>query len=154
MTDTTDPFAARLRELDVPGEIVTFAEPVPTAAAAAERLECPAGAVANSLVFTVDGSPLLIIAGGAHRVDVKLVARELGTGKIRRADPEFVLAVAGQPVGGVGPVGHPQPIRTVIDRALEHHPVVWAGAGNEHAMFPTTFAELLRITGGIPLHVA
>lgn len=148
-----DPFAARLRELGVPGEIVAFDEPVPTAAAAAERLECPVGAVANSLVFTVDGEPLLIIAGGARRVDTELVARELGTGRIRRAAPESVFAATGQPVGGVGPVGHPRPLRTVVDRALEEFPVVWAGAGSKHAMFPTTFGELLRITGGIPLRV-
>jgi len=76
------------------------------------------------------------------------VARRRGTGKIRRADPDLVLSATGQPVGGVGPVGHPQPIRTAVDRSLAGFEVVWAGAGDKHAMFPTSFAELVRMTGG------
>ncbi|MDA3645932.1 YbaK/EbsC family protein [Saccharopolyspora indica] len=153
MSNATDTFAACLRGLDVPGQVVEFGTEVPTAAAAAEQLGCEVGAIANSLVFTCDDEPLLIIASGAHRVDTKHVARLLGSGRIRRATPEFVQDATGQPVGGVGPVGHPQPIRTVVDRMLADHPVVWAGAGTKHAMFPTTFDELVRITGGLPSEV-
>ncbi|MFC7342386.1 YbaK/EbsC family protein [Saccharopolyspora griseoalba] len=154
MGNATDTFTARLRELGVPGEVVEFTTEVPTAAAAAEQLGCPVGAIANSLVFTADGAPLLIIASGAHRVDTRAVARRLGTGKIRRADPELVLTATGQPVGGVGPVGHPHPIRTAVDRSLAGFEVVWAGAGSKHAMFPTSFAELVRMTGGEAVDVA
>ncbi|TWF94383.1 YbaK/EbsC family protein [Saccharopolyspora dendranthemae] len=154
MTNTTDAFTARLRELGAEGEVVEFSAEVPTAAAAAEELGCAVGAIANSLVFTADGEPLLVVASGAHRVDTRGLERSLGIRKIRRASPEFVLEATGQPVGGVGPVGHPQPIRTVVDEALGAHPTVWAGAGSKHAMFPTSFAELLRITGGSASAVA
>ncbi|WP_460957840.1 YbaK/EbsC family protein [Parasphingorhabdus pacifica] len=154
MSNPVDLFAARLRELDVPGEVVEFDSSVPTAATAAERLGCEVGAIANSLVFAVSDEPLLVIASGAHRVDTKYLAAELGTGRIRRATPEFVFAATGQPVGGVGPVGHPEPIRTVVDRALAQFPRVWAGAGSEHRMFETSFAELVSITGGTPVDVA
>lgn len=154
MTNTANTFSTRLRDLGAAGEVVEFTEEVPTAAAAAERLGCEIGAIANSLVFTVDGEPLLIVASGAHRVDTAHVAALLGLGKLRRATPEFVLSATGQPVGGVGPIGHPQPIRTVLDQALRAHPTVWAGAGSKHAMFPTSFDELLRITGGTPADVA
>lgn len=153
MNSATATFAACLRELDVPGQVVEFSTEVPTAAAAAEQLGCPVGAIANSLVFTVDDEPLLVVASGAHRVDTRHVARVLGVGRIRRASPEFVQEATGQPVGGVGPVGHPEPIRTVVDRMLADHPVVWAGAGSKHAMFPTTFDELVRITNGLPMEV-
>ncbi|MFB9566714.1 YbaK/EbsC family protein [Saccharopolyspora hordei] len=153
MNSATATFAACLRELDVPGQVVEFSTEVPTAAAAAEQLGCPVGAIANSLVFTVDDEPLLVVASGAHRVDTRHVARVLGVGRIRRASPEFVQEATGQPVGGVGPVGHPEPIRTVVDRTLADHPVVWAGAGSKHAMFPTTFDELVRITNGLPMEV-
>lgn len=148
MSNMTDAFTARLRELGAAGEVVEFDTEVPTAAAAAEVLDCEVGAIANSLVFTADGEPLLVIASGAHRVDTRGLERSLGIRKIRRASPEFVVERTGQPVGGVGPVGHPEPIRTVVDRALASHPTVWAGAGAKHAMFPTNFAELVRITGG------
>ncbi|GAB2736983.1 YbaK/EbsC family protein [Salinifilum aidingensis] len=123
---------------------------MPTAAVAAERLGCAVGAIANSLVFAVDGDPVLVVASGGHRVDTGRLAGLLGVGKrkVKRADPEFVTGATGQPVGGVAPVGHPEPLRTVVDTGLEGHDVVWAGAGSRHAMFATDFAELLRVTAG------
>jgi prolyl-tRNA editing enzyme YbaK/EbsC (Cys-tRNA(Pro) deacylase) len=153
MSNATDAFSVHLRELGVAGRVVEFDTDLPTAVAAAEKLGCELGAIANSLVFTADEEPLLVIASGAHRVDTRHVARLLGVRRIRRATTEFVLAVTGQPVGGIGPVGHPQRIRTVVDRQLADHPVVWAGAGRKHAMFPTSFDELVRITEGLAAEV-
>jgi prolyl-tRNA editing enzyme YbaK/EbsC (Cys-tRNA(Pro) deacylase) len=94
---------------------------VPTAAAAAEALSCDVAAITNSLIFDVDGAPLLILASGAAKVDTKLVAARLGTGKIRRATPTFVLQHTGQQVGGVAPIGHPEKIRTLLDGSLKAH---------------------------------
>ena len=54
----------------------------------------------------------------------------------------------------MAPVGHPRPVRTLVDVALEGHGQVWAGAGMPHTVFPTTFAELVRMTGGEPAVVA
>jgi prolyl-tRNA editing enzyme YbaK/EbsC (Cys-tRNA(Pro) deacylase) len=142
-----------LRAHGAAGSITTFTEPVPSAAAAAAQLRCPVGAIANSLVFSVDDAPLLVLTSGAHRVDLRRVATHLGTGRrrVRRAGPEFVLRATGQEVGGVAPVGHPQPIRTLVDTWLDRYEQVWAGAGDEYSMFPTTSAELVRITGGTRL---
>lgn len=130
--------------------VIRLAEPAPTAAATAAQLGCPVGAVANSLVFSVGGDPLLVLTSGAHRVDTRLLARFLGVGRgrIRRADPEFVLAVAGQEVGGVAPVGHPSPLRTLVDVSLGEYERVWAGAGVPNAVFGTTFDRLLKLTRG------
>ncbi|GAA5003197.1 YbaK/EbsC family protein [Actinopolymorpha pittospori] len=127
---------------------------MPTAAAAAERLGCDVGAIANSLVFVAGDEPLLVLTSGAHRVDTGHLARLLGVAKIRRASPERVLEATGQQVGGVAPVGHPAPLRTVVDVWLEKYDVVWAGAGDHLSMFPTSFAELVRLTGGQPAHVS
>jgi len=135
------------------GEIRVLPEPVPTAAAAAAALACEVGAIANSLIFETDGTALLVVASGAHRVHPGRLARRLGTGKIRRADPGFVLAHTGQEVGGVAPVGHPSPVPAVVDLALAAYPVVWAGGGDEHTMFSTSFDELVKITGGTPADV-
>jgi prolyl-tRNA editing enzyme YbaK/EbsC (Cys-tRNA(Pro) deacylase) len=144
----------QLRAAGAVGEIRVLAEPVPTAAAAAAALGCEVGAIANSLIFEADGhSALLVVASGAHRVHPVRLARRIGTGKIRRADPGFVLAHTGQEVGGVAPVGHPTPVRTVVDQALAAYPVVWAGGGDEHTMFATTFDELVKITSGTPADV-
>ena len=145
---------AALRAAGVRAELRTFDQPVPTAAAAALALGCEVGAIANSLVFELDGTPLLVLASGAHRVDTKKLARGLCVGKIRRATPDFVLEHTGQHVGGVAPVGHPRPVRTVVDTALVNYRVVWAGAGDERSMFPTDFPRLLALTGGTAAAVA
>jgi prolyl-tRNA editing enzyme YbaK/EbsC (Cys-tRNA(Pro) deacylase) len=132
------------------GELRIFETAVPTAAIAAETLGCDVAAIANSLVFETGGEPLLVLASGARRVDTKGLAARLGTPKIGRATPEFVLASTGQLIGGVAPVGHPRPLRTVIDVTLAEHEVVWAGAGDDYAMFSTSFDELVALTGGTP----
>jgi prolyl-tRNA editing enzyme YbaK/EbsC (Cys-tRNA(Pro) deacylase) len=142
-----------LRDAGAVGEIRAFAEPVPTASAAAEAVGCAVGAIANSLVFEADGAPLLVLASGAHRVHLGRLADRLGTGKIRRASPEFVLEHTGQVVGGVAPVGHPAPLRTVIDRALEPFPVLWAGAGDERTIFATSYTEPIALTTATPADV-
>lgn len=119
---------------------------MPTAAAAAQALDCELGAIANSLVFEHDGAPLLILASGAARVDTRLVSRSLG-GKVRRATPEFVLEHTGQRVGGVAPVGHPERLRTLIDVHLAGYPLLWARAGDHQSMLSISYADLARVTG-------
>ncbi|MEV0616021.1 YbaK/EbsC family protein [Nonomuraea sp. NPDC050404] len=142
-----------LRELGATGEIAVLPETAPTAAIAAAQLGCEVGAIANSLIFDADGAPLLVLTSGAHRVDVELIAREVGVERVRRATPEFVRQATGQPIGGVAPVGHPAPVRTLVDNWLGKHEVVWAAGGHPHTIFPTTFDELVRITGGTPVDV-
>jgi prolyl-tRNA editing enzyme YbaK/EbsC (Cys-tRNA(Pro) deacylase) len=118
-----------------------------TAQAAAAALGIEVGAIANSLVFNLDGEPLLVLTSGWHRVDTFWLGEQLG-GTIQRATRDQVKDATGQVIGGVAPVGHPSPIRTLVDVALADHPVVWAAAGHAHTVFPTTFDELVRITGG------
>ncbi|MFI7077243.1 YbaK/EbsC family protein [Micromonospora sp. NPDC049903] len=127
---------------------------VHTAAAAAEALGVDVGAIANSLVFDADGEPLLVLTSGAHRVDTDVLAARLGVTRLRRATPQFVREHTGQVIGGVAPVGHPRPLRTLVDTALEKYDEVWAAGGVPQAVFPTTYAELLRVTYGTPTDVA
>src|SRR5690606_41737418 len=111
-------------------------------------------AVANCLVSDADGEPLLVLTFGARCVGSAKVARLLGVQRVRRATPDFVPATPGQPIGGVAPVGHPTLLRTLVDRALEAYDEVWSAGGIPHAVFPTTFAELVEVTGGEPADVA
>lgn len=147
------PVAETLRAVGVEGQVVVLAERAPTAAAAAAQLGCDVGAIANSLVFSADGSPLLVLTSGAHRVVTAQVAALLGAGRVERADPDFVRRHTGQAIGGVAPVGHPAPIRTVVDVWLARHAQVWAAGGHPSTVFPTSYDELLRITGGTAAEV-
>ncbi|WP_431943656.1 YbaK/EbsC family protein [Micromonospora marina] len=135
------------------GLVRLLPEAVHTAAAAAEALGVAVGAIANSLVFDADDAPLLVLTSGAHRVDTAGLAATLGVTRLRRATPEFVKRHTGQVIGGVAPVGHPAPLRTVVDTALAGYDEVWAAGGVPRAVFPTTYAELLRITTGTPAEV-
>jgi prolyl-tRNA editing enzyme YbaK/EbsC (Cys-tRNA(Pro) deacylase) len=146
--------ARLLAEAGATGEVCELPGSARTAAAAAEQLGVPVGAIANSLVFDVDGHPLLILTSGAHRVDEPLVAALLGVPRLTRADADFVREHTGQPIGGVAPLGHPAPIGTLVDVELARYERVWAAAGHPHAVFPTTYDELLRLTGGTPAEVA
>jgi prolyl-tRNA editing enzyme YbaK/EbsC (Cys-tRNA(Pro) deacylase) len=125
-----------------------------TAVAAAEALGIEVGAIANSLIFAADDAPLLVLTSGAHRVDTAGLAASLGVTHLRRATPEFVREHTGQVIGGVAPVGHPRPLRTLVDTALAAYAEVWAAGGVPQAVFPSTYAELLRITAGTPAEVA
>lgn len=127
---------------------------VRTAAAAAEALGVQVGQIANSLIFDADGEPLLVLTSGAHRVDTAKVAALIGVKAVNRATPDFVRTHTGQPIGGVAPVGHPKPVRTLVDTALAQYDEIWTSGGIPHAVFPTTYSELVRITDGTPAEVA
>ena len=135
------------------GEIRVLPDSVHTATLAAQALGCEVGAIANSLLFDADGSPVLVLTSGAHRVDTAKVAADLGVTDLRRAKPDFVRRHTGQVIGGVSPLGHPSRIATYIDSWLRGHDVVWAAAGHPAAVFSTTFDELVTLTGAREVQV-
>ena len=135
------------------GEVVILPDSVHTAALAAEALGCEVGAIANSLLFDAEGSPVLILTSGAHRVDTGRAAQRIGVAELRRAKPEFVREHTGQVIGGVSPIGHPAPVPTYLDPWLHKYDVVWAAAGHPAAVFSTTYDELLTLTGATEVEV-
>jgi prolyl-tRNA editing enzyme YbaK/EbsC (Cys-tRNA(Pro) deacylase) len=148
--------AAALREAGQPAAadgIRILGDEVRTAALAAAALGVEVGAIANSLIFRADDAPLLALTSGAHRADPAKLAALVDAGAVRMGDPAFVREHTGQAIGGVAPVGHPAPIRTLVDEQLQRYAVVWAAAGHAKAVFPTTFSGLLALTGGTPANV-
>jgi len=145
--------AAALTDAGVRGRVIELPDSARTAAEAAAAVGVDVGAIANSLVFWADDRPLLVLTSGRHRVDTHALAVVLGKAHIGRATPDQVRAATGQAIGGVAPLGHPQPLETVVDVALADYPQVWAAGGTPHTVFPTTFGELVRITGGAALVV-
>lgn len=137
-----------LREHAADGEVRELSDSARTAALAADALGVEVGQIVNSLVFDSDGEPLLVLTSGAHRVDTSRVAALIGAERVGRADPAFVRQHTDQVIGGVAPVGHPAPLRTLVDTWLERYDEIWAAAGHSHTVFRTTFGELLRLTGG------
>ena len=136
-------------------QIVALSDSARTAAEAAESLGIEVGQVASSIVFKLpNGGALLVITSGRHRVDTKLVAAALGVEKLHRADADFVRDVSGFAIGGVSPLGWiSKPEITLIDEALNDYDVVWAAAGHPHAVYPTTYNELITCNGAEPMVV-
>ena len=141
--------------LGVKGEINILAETARTAIDAANGLGIEVGQIASSLIFKLpSGNPLLIITSGRHRVDTELVAKNLGIAELGRADANYVKDVSGYSVGGVSPLGWiSKPEIILIDEALNDYDVVWAAAGHPHAVYPTTYDELIQCTGAQPMVV-
>lgn len=138
---------AALAERGVAFEPVEFAESTRTSAEAAAAIGTTVARIAKSLVFLAGDAPALVIASGVNRVDTAKLARLLGA-PIRRADAEAVRQATGFPIGGVPPVGHAQALTTVIDQDLMAYETIWAAAGTPNAVFETTPADLVRMTGG------
>jgi len=146
--------SAALLEHGCAGQIKVLSDSARTAAEAAAALGIEVGQIASSLIFKLpDGSPLLIITSGRHRVDTDLVASNLGIEKLGRVDADYVKEQSGFSIGGVAPIGWVSPATILIDEALNDYAVVWAAAGHPHAVYPTSFTELLAITSAKPMVV-
>lgn len=145
---------AALAEHGLTGEVKVLSDSARTAQEAATALGIEVGQIASSLIFKLpDDSPLLIITSGRHRVDTDLVAMNLGIEKLGRVDADYVKEKSGFSIGGVAPIGWVSPATILVDQVLNEYEIVWAAAGHPHAVYPTTFAELVACTGAQPMVV-
>ena len=120
-----------------------------TAREAADSVGCQVAQIAKSLVFKnkATGEPVLVIASGTNRVDVKKIRAATGLA-LGRADGSYVKEKVGFAIGGVPPAGHIQPLETLLDPDLKQYDVIWAAAGTPFAVFRLQPADLQPLTGG------
>ena len=139
----------------ISGQIKVLSESARSAAEAASALGIEVGQIASSIIFKLPNeSPLLVITSGRHRVDTELVAKELSVDNLARVDADYVKDLSGFSIGGVAPLGWINPPAiTLIDLALNDYEVVWAAAGHPHAVFPTTYKELMKSTSAKAMKV-
>ncbi len=149
LKDSAQRVQAALDAHGIAAEVREFPASTRTSAEAAAAIGCTVGQIAKSLVFRARTSDraVMVIASGANRVDEKAVAARLGE-PIGRADADFVRARTGFTIGGVPPVGHPEPHPTFIDRDLLGYDEIWAAAGTPNAVFRLRPADLVALTGG------
>ena len=146
---------AALIELGLPAEIVQLADSTRTAPEAAAAVGCELGAIVKSLVMrgTNTHTPVLALVSGDNRADVARIEAVLDE-PVERPDAAFVREVTGYAIGGIPPVGHPQPVRAVMDEDLLRFETVWAAAGHPHAVFPIAPATLAQATHATVLKLA
>jgi prolyl-tRNA editing enzyme YbaK/EbsC (Cys-tRNA(Pro) deacylase) len=136
---------ARARELGLDVDIKTLERPTRTVQEAATAVGCPAAAIAKSLVLVADGDPVLVVASGAHRVDMDKVADLRDAAEVRQASPDEVRVSTGFSVGGVAPFGHDLPV--ILDETLLEYDHVWAAGGDGNTLFsvePHKLADCIR----------
>ena len=139
---------AELIRLGVVTRIVEHEQSARTAEEAAATVGVPVGAIVKSLIFVAGSEPILILTSGSNRVSTERVSAELGL-EVRRGDADLARSATSFPIGGVAPVAHPAPIRTLVDRDLLAFEEVWAAAGTPNAVFAIAPDELVRVTGGV-----
>lgn len=146
---------AALELAGLASHIKVLSDSARSAKEAADALGIEVGQIASSIVFRLpNDKPLLVITSGRHRVDAELVAGNLNVEKLHRADADFVRLWSGYAIGGVSPIGWITAEAIVlIDLALNDYEVIWAAAGHPHAVFQTTFSDLVSLTNAQPMFV-
>jgi len=140
-------FQAALDALGLRRSVIELPVEARTSQQAADAVGVGVGQIAKSLVFMVDGAPIMVIASGVNRVDERKLATLAG-GKVRRADADTVKKATGYTIGGVPPFGHDTSLRLWIDEDLLGHDLIYAAGGVPECIFPLTPEELLKATGG------
>jgi prolyl-tRNA editing enzyme YbaK/EbsC (Cys-tRNA(Pro) deacylase) len=146
-------YAGSLAERGIVIEVREMGDSTHTAQDAAAAVGCPVQAIVKSLLFVAAGEPVLVLASGPNRVDTSLLGGILGA-PVSMADARAVKAVTGYSIGGVPPIGHPEPLRTIMDESLLALPEVWAAAGSAKAVFAIDPARLAELSGATIARIA
>ena len=142
------------RAAGLPIEPREFDEHTRTVDDAARAIGVGAGQIVKSLVFLVDGEPVVALMSGPNRLDEKKLANAAGGGSVARADANAVRDATSYPVGGVPPLGYPAPLRVFVDRDLLAFDEVWAAAGTPHCNFAAAPEALVSAAGGVVVDIA
>jgi prolyl-tRNA editing enzyme YbaK/EbsC (Cys-tRNA(Pro) deacylase) len=131
-------------------EVTIFDESTHPAAEAAAAVGAELGQIVKSLVFVAPADPdgldaILCLVSGVNRVDLSRLAAVTGEKDVRRATAREANELTGYTIGGIPPIGHPRPIRVIMDPDLGRYPVVWAAAGTATAVFPVPPGTLARM---------
>ena len=146
-------FRDAAQKLGVKGEVIQTQETARTADEAAATLGVQVGQIVKSLVFEADGETVLVLTSGENKVDTNKVAIAFNVSKVGKADADKTREVTGYAIGGVPPLGHSTKMKILIDETFKKFDEIWAAAGHPHAVYPTTYNELIKCTSARPLIV-
>jgi prolyl-tRNA editing enzyme YbaK/EbsC (Cys-tRNA(Pro) deacylase) len=134
---------------NIQGEILHLDVPTSTVETAAQAVNAKPEQIIKSILFMVDGQPVLAIACGLSSIGRRAIADLSAVGKkrVKLATPEMVLEISGYEVGAMPPFGHRMPLSTLIDRRVLDVPEAYAGGGAENALMRLNPQEILRVTG-------
>ena len=148
---TAQKVADAARELGLDISIKEFTETTRTAEDAAKAIGCTVAQIVKSLLFVVNGQPIMALVSGPNRLDEAKLATICGVGKkkVKRADADTVREATGFAIGGVPPFGHATHLPVYIDQDFWQFEVIWAAAGTPNTVFAITPDALARVAGGV-----
>lgn len=142
-------FAAAASALGIEVDAVVYPEGTRTAADAAAAIGCELSQIVKSLLVMSDAGPALALTAGHNRVDLDKLSEVVGR-PVRMANADEAREASGYAIGGTPPFGHPAPIPTFLDRALQDHEVVYGAAGTPDRCFPIESTRLIEATAAQP----
>ncbi len=150
---TTSDLARWMGDRGIEAELIPLPVKTLTVDDAAKALEISPDQIVKSLLFLIDGKPVVAIACGTSHVDRRTIAAHFGVGRkrVKLADAETVLKITGYLVGAVPPFGQRQRLDTLIDHRVLNHPVVYAGGGAIDTLLKVLPSEIVRVTGATEL---
>lgn len=135
-----------LNQQGINSTVIELPSTARTAQEAAQSIGCDVAQIVKSLLFRAeDGVPVLALVSGKNRVSLETLSCLVGK-KLSKADADFTRLTTSFAIGGVAPVGHPQPIQTFIDEELLLYQEIWAAAGTPFAVFKLESARLAELT--------
>lgn len=137
------------------GDLLLLDVPTPTVETAAQAVGAHPDQIVKSVLFLIEGNPILAVAYGLAHIDRRAIANRYGVGRkrVKLADAETVLRFTGYPAGAVPPFGHPNPLNTLLDPGILKYDQVYVGGGSGNALVRIHPREILRITNAeqVPL---
>ncbi|MFL5946560.1 MAG: YbaK/EbsC family protein [Gaiellaceae bacterium] len=138
MHPTAERLQRRLHDLGLDVEIQELSDSTRTAQEAADAVGADVGQIVKSLVFVAGDEPFLCLCAGDRRVDTTKLGAD-----VRQARGDEVREATGFAIGGVPPLGHERPVRTIVDASLRRFGTVWCAGGTPHAVFPVETEALI-----------
>ena len=143
-----------LREAGVEARIHEFPDGTASAQDAADAVGCELSQIVKSLVFVCDEQAVVALVPGDRRGDPAKVAQAVDASEARVAKAQEVEDATGFAPGAVAPFPLPSIEAVLMDRALYHHDIVWAGAGSAHHIMGISPTDLGRLARVRPMDVA
>jgi prolyl-tRNA editing enzyme YbaK/EbsC (Cys-tRNA(Pro) deacylase) len=152
---TPDDLQAFIETQNISAKMLIVDVPTPTVETAAQAVGTHPNQIVKSVLFLIEGEPVLAVAYGTAHIDRRGIAEHYGVGRkrVKLADSETVLQLTGYLIGGVPPFGHPRPISTLLDPGILEYDHVYAGGGSDNALICLTPHEILRVSRAKQLNI-
>lgn len=135
-------------ELRISATLHGSLEDASTVDTAAEALGVDASQIGKSIVLMVaNEEPVVVVLRGVDRVDTAKVAEHVDADpeNVRMARSEEIEEHTGYPAGGVPPIGHKRPLRTLLDERLLESDRSYVGGGSSDVMLEIETSDLRKL---------